>query len=391
MSFDFNNKNIKDIGKESGKMYAQGLGVGMNEESYRAITAVEDVYVVLESLTKNAAKNAEKLQKKRQERKLDNLKNSLELELICEQEYYEQLKVFRDQNLRQGTDAWYKCTEEIAQYNRRLMEETQKQYEKIIALREELGEKLKKKLVGDEAWVKSSKVTFKGMSDTGGDLVYSDTKLKDFQQETLLLENYRDRLTELKNLGNVPQEIFTDIASMDVKKGLEAINVILQADKDTRDKFLSGYSSHIAAADDISQELVDILYAKELQNSGALNVDTSKYTAQTDLGTLLKTTFDEVPQDYFALGEESGSAFGEGFLGRIPQIMQEVRDYFTTAINELGGQLAQVLRQGAEGGTSTTSNTYTNNYTFNASKQTITEQLNAARNAATLARLRGGN
>ena len=78
MAFNSEDKNVKDMGRQSGKAFAEGLGVGLGEESYRAITAVEDVYVELESLTKNAAKNAEKLNKKQQQRKLDNLKNAFQ-------------------------------------------------------------------------------------------------------------------------------------------------------------------------------------------------------------------------------------------------------------------------------------------------------------------------
>ncbi len=269
MSFDFKNKNIEDVGKTAGEAFAKGLGVGLGDESYHAITAAEGVYVELESLTKNAAKNAEKLAKKQQKRKLDNLKNALELELICEQEYYEKLKVFRDENLRQGSDAWYKCTEEIAAYNKRLLDETQKQYEKIMELRQELSEKLSQKLAGNEPWLVSEKVTFKGMGKNGTDLVYNDTELKNFREEVALLENYRDRLTELKNLGNVPQGIFSDIAKMSLEDGLKAASYILSADVKTRNEFFGAYAGHRSTADSVSAELLDILYGDELGQIGA--------------------------------------------------------------------------------------------------------------------------
>ncbi|MBR5155159.1 MAG: hypothetical protein IKW62_01580 [Clostridia bacterium] len=394
MSFDFQNKNIKDMGKESGKSFVNGLGVGMTEESYQAITAMENIYVELESLTKNAAKNAEKLEKKRQERQLSNLKNALNLELICEQEYYEKLKIFRDENLRQGTDAWYKCTEEIAKYNKRLFDETQKQYEKLIELRDDLS----KKLQGGEPWLKTGTVRFKGLGQNGTDLVYNDAELKNFREEIQLLENYRDRLTELKNLGNVPEGVLADIAKMSVEDGLKAANAILLADERKRETFFSGYAKHQTTADNISAELLGILYGSELEAEGIGSPsDIFKgYVAtgnkqQEDFVEILKASFEEVPESYYSLGEDAGGAFGEGFLSKIPEIMTTVRDYFTTVINQLAEQLVATLKQSAQNVVGGTSNTYNTTYTFNSSKDTTTQQLAAARNAATLQRLRGGN
>ena len=145
MSFEF--KNEKEKGKMAGRAYVEGLGVGLEESSYAAITELENVYAVLDTLTKNAAKNAENLQKKRQERQLSNLKTARELEIICEQEYYEKLKEFRDKNLKYGTDTWYKCTEEIAAYNKRLMETIEKDQKALL----EKQEKLTKSLIGKES------------------------------------------------------------------------------------------------------------------------------------------------------------------------------------------------------------------------------------------------
>ena len=235
MSFDF--KSEKEKGRAAGRAFVEGLGVGLEESSYDAITELENVYAELETLTKNAAKNAENLKKKRQERQLNNLKTALELELICEQEYYEKLKAFRDKNLRYGTDSWYKCTEEIAAYNKRLMEALEKDQQKLL----EKQQKLATSLVGKGGWLEQSSVRFKGMGENGEDLVYNSTRLDDFKDEIGLLEAYTLRLKELKALGNVPLGVFEDISKMSVSQGLEAINTILGADPATRTAFLSGY------------------------------------------------------------------------------------------------------------------------------------------------------
>lgn len=392
---NINEKSSEKVGEKLGSYVAKGLGVGLDENSYYAITAMEKVYVELESLTKNAAKNAEKLAKKQQQRQLENLKNSLELEIVTEQEYYEKLKVFRDENLRQGTDMWYKCTEEIAAYNKKVMEEAEKQQrelaEKLISVRDELAEKL----MGNDKWISTSKLRFVGQGKNGADLVYNDTELSDFREEIRLLENYRDRILELKNLGNVPDGVFSDIAKMDIDDGLAAVNAILLTDELSRQSFFDGYRERAEIAESSANQLLGILKAKELQDEGIYSVaDIANGFASTNDGEkftqILKSHFDTVPESYFQLGEDAGEAFGQGFLDRIPEIMETARSYFASAINELAQQLSASFKSTVEAASGNVANTYKTTYNFNSSRDTTTQQLNAARSAAVLERLRGG-
>lgn len=392
MSFEFRRKttdgNSKQFGTEFGKQIAEGLGVGLEDSSYYAITAMENVYVELETLTKNAAKNAEKLAKKRQQRQLDNLKNALDLELICEQEYYEKLKQFRDENLRYGTDAWYKCTEEIAAYNQRLVEETQKQYETLLKMRDELGRKLE----GNEPWANKSVVKFVGLGQNGTDLVYSDTQLKNFNEEINLLERYRNVMNELSSLGTVPDGIFEDIGKLDAQKGIDAARAILSLDDRARAEFFSGYKKHEDLSTAIASEMVGLFNSRELESKG-IYLSGALQSGQngSKFAEILKENFAEVPESYVSLGNQAGEAFGRGFLDKIPGIMESTRNYFAAAINEIAAKLSAAVRESAVASVQSVSNTYQTTYTFNSSRDTTTQQLNAAKNAAAVARLRGGN
>ena len=372
-------QGASQTGAEFGKNVMNGIGKGIEDSAESAITAMENVYVELETVTKNAAKNAEKLEKKRQKRQLENLKNSLELELICEREYFEKLKTFRDENLRHGSDMWYKCTEEIAAYNQRLVSEAEKQYQKILELRNELGEKLK----SDEPWAKSSKVRFLGMGQNGTDLVYDETLLDDFEEEIRVLEEYRRRIIELKNLGGVPDGVFEDIGKLDVEKGLAAANAILLADEKTRENFLEGYKTRDSLSQSVAGDLLGILNSKTLKEEGIQN--TGSFLE------ILTDSFDEVPEKYFTLGEDAGEEFGDGFLAKIPEIMEETKNYFSLAISEIAEKMMLAMKNTAEKTAGNVSNTYQTSYTFNSSRDTTTQQLNAARNADVINRLRGGN
>ncbi len=402
MAFEFKNntKNLADAEawNSVGKMVASEIGVGLSENSYLAITALENVYVELETLTKNAAKNAENLAKKRQKRELENLKTAKELELLTEREYYEKLKKYRDENLRQGTDAWFKCTEEIAAYNKRLLKEQeelqQEMAEKILKLQKELANKLK----SDEPWITEEKVTFKGMGKNGTDLVYSETSIEDFREEIQLLENFRDRIIELKNLGNIPDGVFSEIAKMDIKDGLKVASYLLSADADTRKRFIDGYNSHEALADSAAWQLNGILNGQTLKNEGIYSAEKftsgfaggNKETAAIFISTL-EESFDEIPEGYYHLGSRAADAFGNGFLDKIPQIMEDARSYMAAQMQSIADSISAVMNTMIKSNASGSVANYTNNFTFNASKDTTTEQLAAARNAATLSRLRGGN
>ncbi len=372
-------RDAKEAGFELGRSIVKSIGGGIEDSAESAVTAMENVYVELDTVTKNAAKNAEKLEKKRQKRQLANLKNALELELICEREYFEKLKKFRDENLRQGTDMWYSCTEEIAKYNQRLIEEAEAQYKKILELRDDLSEKLR----GNDPWSESSKVRFLGMGQNGTDLVYNETILDDFKEEIQLLEEYRRRIMELKALGSVPEGVFEDIGKMDIQSGLDAANAILLADESTRKNFLEGYKTREDLSQSVASDLLGILKAEELREEGIQNADSF-------LG-ILTASFEEIPESYLALGEDAGEEFGSGFLAKIPEIMEETKNYFSAAIAEIAEKMSFAIKNTAQKTAASISNTYQTTYTFNSSRDTTTQQLNAARNADTVNRLRGGN
>ncbi len=402
MSFDFE-KYIKDLeiaakNNDIGKMIASGIGVGIDENSYLAITALENVYVELETLSKNAAKNAENLAKKRQQREIDNLKNSLKLELLSEQEYYEKLKKYRDENLRQGTDAWYKYTEEIIAYNKRLTDEAEQEQiklaEKIYGLQKELEENLKKT---KDKWYSSQKIRLVGVNPDGSDQVYQKNTLSDFDDETSLLERYRDAVFALKELGNIPDGIFTEIGDMSVAEAVKAAEIILQADDDTRKKFIDGYNKRSELTGSIAAQLNGILNKEELQeagiysaeqfNSGYFKTDNAEKTAFIKV---LEESFDYIPDSYYKLGEESGKAFGQGFENLIFQTVAEVRSAMIDSMNSLATELSAVAA-GISQQTVSNKNVYNTSYTFNSSRDTTTAQLAAAKSAATLEKLRGAS
>ncbi len=401
MSFDFE-KYINDLetaagNNDIGKMIASGIGVGIDENSYLAVTALENVYVELETLTKNAAKNAENLAKKRQQREIDNLKNALKLELISEQEYYEKLKKYRDENLRQGTDAWYKYTEEIISYNKRLADEAEKEQiriaETIFELQKDLEENLQK---SKDDWYSSQKIRLVGVNPDGSDQFYQKNNLSDFREEINLLERYRDAILGLKALGNIPDGVFTEIGDMNVAEAVNAAETILKADEETRKRFIEGYNKRSELSGSIAAQLNGILNKEELHEAGIYSAEQfnkgyflADDAEKTSFIKILEGSFESIPESYYKLGEESGDAFGAGFENTISQAVAEARVMMLDSMNGLVAELSAVAANGGQG-TVSKQNVYNTSYTFNSSRDTTTAQLAAARNAATLEKMRGG-
>ncbi len=406
MPNDFENitnpKEAEQAGAHMGEMLASGIGVGLEQNSVDAVTAMEGVYVELETVTKNAAKNAENLAKKRQKRQLANLKNSLELELITEQEYYEKLKKYRDENLRQGTDAWFSVTEEIVKYNKKLLDDAakaetqyQKLVEKAVQKAENLQQRLQESLKSSEDWATRQKITIHGANPDGSKLVFTKSDLQDFDSEIRQLEKYRDLILGLKNLGNIPMGVFEEIGKMEVADAITAAEVLLGATPEKLAEFIEGYNTREALTGSIASEFNALFNGEEIRKAGADCAEAFQNGCfgddpqQSAFIKTLRESFETVPPSYYTLGQNSGTAFAEGFVKEADGILDRIQRVVSQGTAGIASGLSAPLTIGTvlDGGTS---NVFNTTYTFNASKDTTTMQLSAAKNAATLERLRGG-
>jgi len=430
MDFDFQKfiQEMEDLAKNNdiGKNLMNSIGVSMDAATYMAVTSLENVYVELGTVTKNAQKNAEKIEKKRQDRELKNLKNCLDLQLITEQEYYERLKEYRDQNLRKGSDMWYKITDDIIQYNKRLWtaatkeqqkyEKAEEQFmEKLGNIRDKLNEKVEsikidfaEQISGLEQdlfenlksvendWVDSKKIRFIKINN-GRDLVYNKDTVNDFKEEINTLERFYQYVTELKALGYFPDEFFVEIANMDAVEATKIMGKLLAASDEKRKAFADGYIQKNALAEKIAEELNPILNKSVIEDIAHETVDAlnsafgDAVKKEASLGKALEKFFSDVPQEYYSIGEKSATAFGEGFDSMIETAMGNARQFLMEMMDGFAEDFSVNLIGLSEKGSTNSSNVYNNSYTFNSSRETTTEQLAAAKAAASLEKLRGGN
>lgn len=386
-----------EYGKDEGRRLMSELAEGIGAGSVEAVTSLENVYVELENVSKNADVNARRLAKKQRERELKNLKCALDLELICEEEYYAQLTEYRDKNLRRGSEDWYKYTEEIVRYNKRMADEVEARQREMYAtaarLRDELAEKLK---TDNAPWYSTVTSIFKGAGERGRDERFTQSTLTDFAEEIRLLEEYRDAITALKALGNIPAGVFDDISHMEVAEGLQAARAILTADEGSRARFAAGYSARESLADSVSTQLSPILNRELLEEAGISSAEAFNSAYFKEDGgeksafvRCLEESFESVPDSYRNLGGRSAEAFAEGFSAGIPTLMEQIRARLSAETEAIASSLAAKVTSGMTSGGGAVNN-YSSTYNFNASADTTTKQLRAAKAAVTLEKLRGG-
>lgn len=345
------------------------------------------------------AREEERKAEKARERELQELKDQLELSEITEAEYYEKLANYRDKYFEEGSDEWYNYSIEIAKYQKRIadnaVEEQKKMVEKIIELRDELADKLR---TDNDSLLESTQTTIHGsIFGEDGSGSYTSYSLADLEKENSRLEHYRDVILKLKDLGNVPAGIFTKLRDMSVEDGTRLAETILNADEEARSKFLNDYRSRDDLSDDIATQLSPILDAEKFEEEGIVAAQsfTDGYSKKLEEDKaafikILENRFGTLPDFYYNLGTDSADEFDKGFFEKVPEIVERFKQLFISEINSIAATIssgtAGKIRVSAAGG----GNTYhTNTFTFNAAKQTVTEQLNEAKRAATLAKMRG--
>ena len=100
----------------------------------------------------------------------------------------------------------------------------------------------------------------------------------------------------------------------------------------------------------------------------------------------IRNAFGNAATDFFECGEKSGNSFGNGFKVSIEKSMQEIRGIVLATM----GSISPVITSIRTGASASGVVNYNNpSYNFYGSNQTVTQQLNEARKAAAISKLRG--
>ena len=312
----------------------------------------------------SAAKTTTDKVKEIREQELKDLKHSLKMGEITELEYYKKLEKHRDKYFTEEQDEWKQFTEEIFDFRKKNFEDCIDYFDEISEQSLDKIEEIRKKQDSIKENLISDKTPFEYGTINGEKFV----SLTDYNKELYQMQRYGALLDELfEKKGELPQSVLEELQEMDAEQGTKYLEALLNSSDTQFDAIMETRRKLDEQASENSKKLM----SEEVE----------------EMKRILEEKFGELPDDFFTLGSDSAAAFGNGFLQELKTAMETLKSTVAQQMSTIMPSISYAVSGGSGGITKST--TYTNNYTFNASKDTTTQQLNAAKNAATLSRLRG--
>ena len=296
----------------------------------------------------------EKYNKKLLESEYEDLKNSLELGLISEQEFYLKLKDYRDKYFQVGSDKWKEYTIDILKYcqdtatqianaqKAAIMDVFEEMSRDINASYEDL-QKVQDKMAGKLKNYGSlfHENTFYNMKN---DKTYWWLSLGDIESEIKVLENYNNALASTKELlykvfptsgdgidieankGYI-KDFFALLSDMSVEEGMTFSAFLARLPEDMSREYLLSWSKKQNLAEEISKNL----YSDEAQDIYDKNIE----NMASSMISKLEESFGTLPDNFFEEGVASALGFGEGFISSMETVFSSIRQKLETGLQTL--------------------------------------------------------
>ena len=346
---------------EAGVPLIEGIAVAVKDHAYEATDAMDKAISEINVKLKTGA--------------------------ISTDEYYKYMELYRDNFLEKGSLSWWNYTEKIVNYEASLNDSLKKELETrkntiVKAYSSVLSEasteiseleKLESKITsGLDKYADSflgRTVTFKnagegvlkdGVWDMSKDLVYKISDTDALKNAANALGTYYEMLMRIKNKEGVPQEFFEMLRSMPVSDAVSLSETLLSGSDEEFYAYIENWKKLNDTISNVTNGLLSDEINEMLDKFGNVG---------ENLKNDLKAALKELPDEFFKGGELSGEAFSSGFLSRLNRVTEKIND----------------IREQSSGAV-----TYNNSsYNFYSSGESVTAQLEAARNAETINRLRG--
>lgn len=296
------------------------------------------------------------------EKEFSDLKNSLDLGYITQEEYYERLGALRDKYFSSDSAEWVKYTKQINNYHIDALNELKDYISSSQKELDNLQSKIQSKLSDYEDLYTKKTVTYKDAGPLGTDLVFTSATLNDLTAQTQTLRKYADTLEAVKKRGELPEGFFAELRNMSIDKGLEFANTLLSASESEFEEYITSYAEKQAEIARISAELTE---NEAAQMINSISSELEKY-------------YDSIPEGFFDCGKLSGESFTNAFL---------------SALEGLSGGLNSLFPMSdafSSSNNPSQNNSYSSVYNLYSNAQTASEQLREARAASELEKIRGG-
>lgn len=290
-------------------------------------------------------------------REYTQLKNSLELGLISQGEYYLKLKEYRDKYFSVGSEEWEEYTLDILKYCKNTSEEIAKvQKNAILSVFKEMSNKIDESyedlIKTQETMEKKLKnygslYTEKSYTSKSSGNTYSWLALSDIKNEIKILENYNNALADVKELlykvfptdadgiskeaadinKQYIKDFFESLSDMSVEEGLTFSSFLSRLPEED----VSDYLSSWARKQDIAKEISKNLYSDEARDIYNKNIE----GMASDMISKLEESFGDLPDNFFDEGVASALGFGEGFIQSIESVFNSIRSKIDEGMREL--------------------------------------------------------
>ncbi len=372
--YNQNEKEIADKYRGIGKILGESLGDGLEDGGDKVKAASDKVYRDLlgryqfylkekERLEKENAALTEATHRQTYEKQLSRAKNQERAEEIHQKEMLRLQKQANQEYLKE-VKAQLKTIEALKKDIVSDFGEVSSFVEDRLSDVTQARERMEEKLQGYGGLFQERTVVLRNVDPKRSKFVYKDL-IADLSKERKDLETYAGLLREIGSMENIPQELFYAIRELSVEDGIRFQQEFLKLSPKEKEDYLKDWEA-IAT---LSKQVADMSYAQETE------------LALADIDRELSAWFSTIPEGFFAEGEFSAEAFGEGFVKRL-RSMQESLQAAVLSVVSIQNGMTEEKGQPAGNQTSVT-------YILNSAGETVSEQLRSAEKHATIERLRG--
>lgn len=253
---------------ELGKPLIDGVAVGIRENSGEVSEAFQDA--------------------------LDVLQLQRDLDLINDEEYYQELEKLRDQYLQKGTEEWWKYTKQLMDYDSKVLDNSRKTFSDLAKI---ASSKLKE--------VQNLIDTMSNKLKDYGDLIVEREQydgstykqLTDFGTDIATLNRYDELLSGLQARG-VSDEFFEQLADMSVDEAIEYAELLMALSQEQFDEYMAQWQKK----QDLSESIAKKLYKNKAD------------AVATEIKSGILEAIKDLPPEFYKNGVLCADLFDQGLI-----------------------------------------------------------------------------
>lgn len=332
---------------------ALSLGQITEEEYYAKLAGLREKY--LKGDKSEYEKYTVEIRQGLRDKDFRNLKFSLDMGYITEEEYYQTLTEMRDGYFVEGSKEWQDYTVEINNYHKKVAEEaeqkaeeaTNKIKEKIESIFSDYSQRISEAQSKQDSFTDSLKSAHQlvDSKDINGKTGYN---LHDWTQDSKDIKEYKKSLETIEDkvkplLGDRFEEFYNTVLSGSQIEGRVIAEEISHMSDTRLKEYLQSWEEYQSEAEDISEGI----YASEV------------YALRNGYFNKILDTADEMSAEFTESGKKLADFFGTGFLDSLSEILSGIGDTLSSAFGKV------LLRPA--GSYNSVDNSKTNNINVNVS------------------------